>query len=492
MVNNEDLGDIQGFALTSFGKLRETTYLFLHFNDIALAKRFLGLLAPRLINGTFHGKAIVTETATVAFTYKGLEILGVPDACLNTFPDEFRRGMSHPTTAEKLGDVDTEYVKNSPSNWEFGASLDERVVIHVLLIISTVDGKGMDKYLSRLATSLFMCHVSLIALERGYVADDEKEHFGFRDGISSVEINGDHPTIAVGELLLGHLNAANYFTVSPILPEEFDSNSTLAKNLNPHRTGESRDFGKNGTFLVYRKLEQDVASFWNFFKNEAIHITGGPAETVRTMVWLAAKCVGRWPNGVVVGDSDEQPSCNSLTDDFLFAKGDSSGVGCPIGSHIRRANPRDYIIPCEPEESKQISARHRIARRGRRYGPALFDLTLLDKSEGGALNRTLLSLNNDGNSRGLHFVCLNASIGGQFEFIQQNWINNFHFNGVVNNPDPVAGARSKTARMSIMCKDGFRRTKSMPSFIQTRAGGYFFMPSFRALRWLASAPMTPA
>ena len=82
--------------------------------------------------------------------------------------------------------------------------------------------------------------------------------------------------------------------VTPVVPASADPKKLLPDSANPFLE-EYRDLGTNGTFLVYRKLEQDVAGFWNFMRVESERRfgVGDPLFMVR----LASKMVGRWPSG---------------------------------------------------------------------------------------------------------------------------------------------------------------------------------------------------
>jgi Dyp-type peroxidase family len=207
------------------------------------------------------------------------------------------------------------------------------------------------------------------------------------------------------------------------------------------------------------------------------------------MIWLAAKMVGRWPGGapLTLAPERDDPALRDA-DDFLYATHDPEGLRCPFGAHIRRTNPRDQIRPDGPAESLHMTARHRILRRGKPYGPALFDLAALDFPGDQQALQALVNLQDDHQPRGLHFVCLNASIKSQFEFIQQTWANNPHFNGLNANRDPVIGCNGNpedNTSMQVPRSELDLRTASLPRFVTTRGGAYFFMPSLRALTYLA-------
>src|SRR5262249_10523738 len=139
-----------------------------------------------------------------------------------------------------------------------------------------------------------------------------------------------------------------------------------------------RDLGLNGTFVVYRKLEQDVAGFWQFMQSESQRRLGHADPMF--MLRLAAKMVGRWPSGapLSLAPDGDNPSLGEAKY-FLYVKIDPAGRGCPFGAHIRRSNPRDQLLPAAPPESLNMTARHRILRRGKPFGPPLFDLCVLDR-----------------------------------------------------------------------------------------------------------------
>jgi deferrochelatase/peroxidase EfeB len=185
--------------------------------------------------------------------------------------------------------------------------------------------------------------------------------------------------------------------------------------------------------------------------------------------------VGRWKNGapltrfpddatysVEYGAYSEVRNPNS--NGFFFSTEDPDGLHCPIGSHIRRANPRD-TIGLFPRTALRDSKRHRILRRGRNY-----------------------RLDDGSDETGLLFLCLNTSIATQFEKIQHDWLNNPQFAGLFDERDPLLGQRSEGGcAMTLQARPANLRFPSLREFITVRGGAYFFLPSIRALRWLASA-----
>jgi deferrochelatase/peroxidase EfeB len=205
--------------------------------------------------------------------------------------------------------------------------------------------------------------------------------------------------------------------------------------------------------------------------------------------------VGRWPNGAPLALFPEEPPPDAKyvpTNDFLYldakAPGgaDPYGQRCPLGSHVRRTNPRDSLEP-GPAESLIVTRRHRILRRGRAYGPPLAASMEAE---------ALLDAADDKGKRGLLFLCLNADIARQFEFIQQTWVVNPKFEGLCSDPDPVIGAHLDPALAAsrpdeisdfTIPRDPVRRRETgLRRFVSLRGGAYFFVPGLRALRFLAA------
>jgi len=156
-------------------------------------------------------------------------------------------------------------------------------------------------------------------------------------------------------------------------------------------------------------------------------------------------------------------------DDFAYRETDERGFKCPIGSHIRRSNPRDSLGPTAAK-AKATANRHRILRRGRSYG-----------------DRPKDRLVDDGIDRGLHFLCLNSDIERQFEFVQQTWCNNPVFGGLNGEVDPLVGNLTRGDEIFTVPADPLRtRVHNLERFVTVKGGAYFFLPSISALRYLAA------
>jgi deferrochelatase/peroxidase EfeB len=207
-------------------------------------------------------------------------------------------------------------------------------------------------------------------------------------------------------------------------------------------------------------------------------------------VFLASKLVGRWPTGAPLTLAPEGDDPRLADEDrFGYARGDSAGLGCPFGAHIRRVNPRDLVVPCGPAESASISASHRLLRRGRVYGTPLFDQSILDGPLDAVRLEALATLRDDGAARGIHFLAVCASLHRQFEFVQQTWGNNPRFAGLVDNKDPMVGdsgrADASPGFVTVPGPPVRARIGPLPALVRVRGGGYFFLPGLGALRSLA-------
>jgi deferrochelatase/peroxidase EfeB len=230
-----------------------------------------------------------------------------------------------------------------------------------------------------------------------------------------------------------------------------------------------RDLGRNGTYLVVRQLEQDRGAFQAYLAEAAARLAGDPRvptlDTGRLTEWIAAKMVGRWPDGTSLVRHPHEPGSASrpgaLPDnDFLFGTEDPDGLRCPFGAHIRRANPRDSFEAGSPAQLRIVN-RHRIFRVGRSYGP-----------QDGSPNPGLL------------FMCVNASIERQFEFVQQTYMLGASFHGLENEVDSFARHDGLSDVLTVPTARGPLRVKGLGSFITVRGGGYFFMPGRSTLRFL--------
>jgi deferrochelatase/peroxidase EfeB len=490
-----DYSDVQGLVRFGYGKMKEASYALLRVKDAAAARAWLHN-AP--VTNAVAVNPPPASALQVAFTAPGLETLGVSAPVLAGFSPEFLVGMTEESRARRLGDVDN----NDPSQWEWG---DATNLPHLVVMFFAEPGR---------LTSLIQdstgpeWQAGFIEMRWLKTADlDGVEPFGFADGISQPQIDWERRrdpiraqidysnVVAVGEFLLGYPNEYNKYTERPLLEADAASAGLLPAEDAPEKS----DLGRNGTYLVIRQLRQDVRSFWQFVHQQA----GGNAGAAQQ---LAASFVGRTRAGDPLVSMQKEPIPGIGPDpeqirqnQFTFEQ-DRAGNGCPFGAHVRRANPRNTDFPGRPtgfarlrtilgfgpkgfRDDLMSSVRfHRILRRGREYGPELLPENALAP---GPPNEP---------ERGLHFICLNANISRQFEFLQNAWIASTKFSGLTGESDPLLGNRAKlpgcpdTDDFTAPREGNLRRRLSgLPQFVTVRGGAYFFLPSLRALRYFARA-----
>jgi deferrochelatase/peroxidase EfeB len=295
----------------------------------------------------------------------------------------------------------------------------------------------------------------------------------------------------VGEFILGYPNEYGLYTPRPVLDSQRDPKGFLPRAA---ESPDNADLGRNGTYLVIRQLRQDVRGFWQAIDRRA---GGVAAERER----LASQLVGRTLQGepIVPAAADRN--------EFTF-ESDPEGHRCPIGAHIRRTNPRTADLPAggvgvvsklirtlglnaraRGQDLAASSRFHRLLRRGREFGTRLTPAQVLGLSVAGATPAATAPP-----ECGLHFICLNANIQRQFEFVQSAWIMSTKFNGLHEESDPLLGNRlpgragARCDYFSMPQADGpTRRLEGLPQFVTVSGGAYFFLPGIRALRFLASA-----
>lgn len=471
--------DIQGLVVSGYLHLNCASYMLLRVSDGVAARRWLSRRALEVT--TSVGKQEGTSL-NIALTHRGLKRLGLDDDTLATFPRAFQEGMATLHRSRILGDME----ENDPSNWNWGGTdkdkvVDENKAVDILLILFGENEETLDD-LIRQQRADFAANgiVEFLLLGAGRKIDSH-EHFSFADGMGQPFIEGspnaDKATpgnlLKTGEVLLSHVNdygkPADTPQVSPARDPQRMLPDAPQVDGGPVHDPPMHDLGRNGTYLVFRQYTQDVAKFWHFMDEATRDKASGQLDRAAS-VRLASKCVGRWPSGapLVLSPERDDPSL-SEADNFGYYEKDATGFACPIGSHIRRANPRDSLGP-DPQTALTSANRHRILRRGRSYG-----------------HRPLDPRVDDGVDRGLLFICLNSDIERQFEFVQQTWINNPVFGGLNGEVDPIIGNLGKGDAIMTVQADPLRtRVHNMRAFTVVKGGDYFFLPSMTALRYLAS------
>ena len=434
-INNElELDDIQSGVLRPRPTPYVATYIALRIDD-RKAGRALMQRASQVVTSAASPNSPLADTwASVALTYQGLKALGLPQQTLDSFSWEFRQGMA--ARADELGDVG----ESAPANWEEPLGSPD---LHVVLVAVSPSEERLEVALERAReTYRNMPGITAIWRQNCHALPTETEPFGFRDGISHPAIEGSgipgsnprERPLKAGEFVLGYTD-----------------------ELGGVQRTDPEILGRNGTYVVFRKLHQRVAAFRQYLKANS--------TSVEDEELLAAKMMGRWRSGAPLAlcpfhDDPELGADPRRNNDFLFEADDPAGFKTPGGSHIRRCNPRDASIA-------GVTRLHRMIRRGTAYGPTLPEGVVVD----------------DGADRGLMFAFVGAHLGRQFEFVQSQWINDGIFFGAGQDKDPIAG--SNEINFTLPRRPVRKRLQGIPKFVVTRGGEYCFMPGLRALRWLA-------
>ena len=479
--------DIQGLVVRAYGDLAGARFLLLHVADAEKARAYLAKLEQR-INRADESPS--TSALQIAFTAAGLARLGVPEHVWKAFSREFTEGMDRPERSDALGDRD----RNDPARWEWGRSGNP---VHAMLMIY-----AHERLLAaHVASERAALHDAFVVVHEKttHALYRDKEHFGFRDGLSMPKIAGVPPDperakkrkarpkkrewwttpIPAGEFVLGYRNDYGVYTERPTIALADDPHDVLP--LTPD--GTQKDLGRNGSYLVYREMTQDVHAFWTYLATSSRE---EGADTAERAIALGAKMVGRWPGGAPLVTSKTDDPAHAEDNLFKYA-GDKVGLACPRGAHIRRANPRDVLaIEDRSATASELMVRkHQMVRRGRPFGAPV------DKHLD---PRKMLASLPDRERRGLHFMCLVGDINRQFEFVQRAWIHSGNFDSMYRDGDPIAAGRrapgSENPNDQFTCPAvPVRRTyAAMPQFTTLVGGGYFFLPGLAALRYIARGP----
>jgi Dyp-type peroxidase family len=434
-----ELDDIQHILLTRTPAITGR-YEFLSFDTPAGGRAWLSALIDK-VESAADAPVTMDSTrrwVTLAFTWQGLQALGVPEDSLATFPDAFREGMA--ARAAILGDTGASH----PDNWVGGLASDQ---LHAIAILFARDDEQCrnsiaehDKLLARTDGVRSLSHLDLNATPPFNYAHD---HFGFRDRLSQpvMEGSGEQPTpgsgapLKPGEFILGY-------------PDE---------NGPPSDLPQPDVLSRNGSYMAYRRLQEHVGLFRDYLSENS--------ETKEDEELLAAKFMGRWRSGapLVLSPDRDDPELGAdsmRNNDFNYEEMDPFGYACPLGSHARRLNPRD---------TAHYMNRRRMIRRGATYGPALPE-----------------DAPDDGVDRGIAAFIVCADLVRQFEFAQNVWINDKAFHELGNEHDPITGTQDGTLEFTIPKRPIRKVLKGLPAFTTLKGGAYFFLPGISALRYLAT------
>jgi deferrochelatase/peroxidase EfeB len=477
-----NLGDIQGFILRGY-RMPMVRHFLLTVGDPAAARKLLGRFvsgdesdAPQITTaedwhvGFAPGPGDNPDEAprrkpdyclNVGITWPGLVALEikerVPTLAFKSF-GAFTAGAAE--RAKLVGDTGP----SAPENWvgEFGKGTD-----HVLVTLHALSPEAMTSYSDRLS-ALFAeggafrevwrtDGMALMEMQEGKLVPTTRVHFGYTDGISMTTLRGGpehyHPD---GQkpcepwLFVLQDEAENYFVPEP------------------------RELGLNGSFAVFKMIETDVVGFENMLQSNKGKIDPE---------LLAAKICGRWRNGVPLALSPETDSpaggipFEKLNDyEYVNAdgSGDPKGLRCPVGAHMRRINPRGQPVTGQGQPGGSNNT-HRLIRRGMPYGP------IYDPKQP-----------YDGIERGLLGYFINSSIENQYEFVLGHWVNDSEFAGSVRlNPkakDPMIGTQDPAESIFVIPQANGAppiKVTEFSTFVTTKASAYCFLPSIKAIKFIA-------
>ena len=364
--------------------------------------------------------------ASVFFTKKGYKTFGYDNVCEKFKSRSFLNGLKVPD--QRLNDPPV-------NEWEEGF----RMEIDVMILLAANDFELLEQITASKVKELMA--FAKVHIERGRKLTNHDnqniEHFGYVDGISN-------PIFFKDEIDAYQQNKPINYDPSA------DTNLVLVRD--PYMNS-SMEEPCMGSFLVYRKLHQDVKGFKLAEKELGEKLFPNSSAHVREIV--GAYIIGRFENGSPVTESqyDDVPDAH-LYNNFNY-KNDTGGQKCPYFAHIRKMNPREDLDGTDHKS-------HVMARRGMPYG-----------KEGEV-------------DVGLLFMSFQADIENQFEHIQINWAN--------DSLSPKQAPANATGVDIIIGQPvkyrfpeyGTSNSKqfALQQFVTFKGGEYFFAPSIPFLTYL--------
>ena len=339
--------------------------------------------------------------------------------------NDFIRGMKSKKVNTNLNDPD-------PNEWEQEYNKD----IHAMILLADDDAPTLDIEMGLIKTSLAGIAV-IIKEEIGNNIVDifggkkrNIEHFGYADGISQ-------PTYFTGVPL------TSPFELQPL-------NILLVKD--PFIDNADYNYG---SFLVFRKLEQDVEGFNNKVSelSAKLNLNANQQGKMTKEDYAGALAVGRFRDGTPLIKSDIPLDQAPAFNDFKYENTDRGAHKCPFHAHIRKTNPRGQGV--------LVSERY-ITRRGIPYGQQ-----------------------NTNDKKGLLFMCFQSNLKRQFNFLQKAWANAPGFPPLRSKPGIDAligqghdGGQSWPVEYGSNDEVNF----DFSGFIKMKGGEYFFAPSIGFLK----------
>ena len=511
--------DIQGNIIPGFNKDHQH-FLFLRIRKVKPAKAFLRELLPRIstmeeviafrrlyrskrfLVGR-HNTYLCSTWINIGFSRRAIELLASKTDA-DAFGDRsFQLGLAR--RSSYLGDPTKPKDPGAPRQWKVGGPKN---TADIVLILASDHVGVLDDLVTLQKTRAQISGLSIVFEQRGDTLPGDlrgHEHFGFKDGISQPGIRGKLSP-APGDYITPRYIAASdprrLYLAKPgqqlVWPGQFllgEQRQSTEDQVGAF--GAASNFptwARRGSYLVVRRLRQDVPAFYNF-------VARGATSTGIARDKFAAMLVGRWPSGApilrvpgsdnpalgdddfannhFIFDDDTRPS--SLRpipgypgDSYPQATADFLAQVCPHFAHIRKVHPRDTAT----ELGKPADSFTRmILRRGIPYGPRIVGI----KNP----KRTLVRAD-----RGLMFLCYGGSIEDQFEFLQRRWSNS-PAQPNVGGFDPIIGQSgrrgSRVRSIDFPTPGGTVRIHIKDEWVTPTGGGYFFAPTIAAIRDVLSA-----
>ena len=434
-----ELDDIQATVLRYRPEPYYGTHVMLHVEDAQAGREFVRRLTPHVDSAADWWQAGEAWTS-IAISYTGLVALGLPEDSLRVLPGSIPRGDGR-TRRRSCGTTD----RTIPTNWDRPFGTGE---IHIAVsIFSDTEDKWRRAMETARQQYQGFSGVTVLMMQDFGAQPGDLNPLGYKDSIGQPAIEGcgveslpgQGRPIKAGEFILGYPGEAG-------VPLPMPRPDVL---------------GRNGTFVGLRKYQSRVGTFNRFLREHA--------RTEQERELLAAKLVGRWRSGapLTLAPTHDDPALGAdprRNNDFTYAA-DPHGRQVPLGSHMRRMNPRDTTMA----QLADVNV-HRIIRRSTTYG-APYDPNATSEQD-------------DEIARGLYFIFLSAKAMATMEFLQEEWINNGNFMNLGDERDPNVGLQEDGATFTIPQQPVRRRIHGIQTFNVLRGGEYFFMPSLSALRWI--------
>ena len=517
--------DVQGNIVPGFNKDHQH-FLFLRIRRPDQARRWVARIAPSITSmdealtfvrehrarrhteGVREPEGLRATWVNIAFSHAGIAKLAGAAEAARFGEQSFRDGLAARST--HLGDPTSPEHPGHRDHWLVGGPGNEA---DVLVIVAADDAADLAAKVEEITAGSGL--LDLVFEQEAHTLPGNlagHEHFGFKDGVSQPGVRGRLSATEDDFLTTRHL-----VTDDPLdrRPELFGKPGQLLVWPGQFLLGEPRQDPQDliepeperperpfpgwaalGSYLVCRRLRQDVPAFWAFATAAAERVGIDPVR-------FASMLVGRWPSGAPIMRAvdaddaalagDEYANNHFIFDDdtrevrlrpmkgyggdlFPQARADMLGTVCPHFAHIRKTNPRDSATDLGKPHDSMLRM---ILRRGIPYGPP-------------AAGASAATPDPDGVDRGLVFVGYGATIEDQFEFLTRRWANS------PNQPndgghDPVIGqrdARGDRERFVDVAFEG-RPSVRVPlgrDWVVPTGGGYFFAPPISALTTVLGEP----